>query len=41
MFRLRGMPSLAEGERKRIMNIYRNHEFYDRTFQKVKAVDPG
>ncbi len=36
-----GMPSLAEGERKRIMNIYRNHEFYDRTFQKVKAVDPG
>lgn len=34
------MPFLTADERGRIGDIYRSHEFYDRTFQKVKAVDP-
>ena len=31
------MPPLTDAETDRIRSIYQDHEFYDRTFQKVKT----
>lgn len=35
------MPSLTEQEMAQIVEIYKNHDFYDRSFQKVKSDGKG